>query len=97
MLYRELSMHIDEGGTSAAVAISSTSAQSAAIATGCAVVYLTVDAFARSGSDPTALATGVDQIIPAATLLRLTCKPGHKFAFKTSGAAGTAYVTPCDR
>ena len=94
MYTQELSFAVDAGGTSAAVAISSTSAQSAAIASGMATICLTVAAFVRSGANPTALADGTDRYVPAGTLLRVNIPPGHKLAFKTSAASGTAYVTP---
>jgi hypothetical protein len=91
---RELSVIIDEGGTSQAVAISGTSAQSAAIAARYAVVTLTTGAFLRRGSNPTALSDGTDRYLPAGIPFRVELVSGNKLAFKTSGASGTAYITP---
>lgn len=83
------------GGESQTVAVSSTSAQSTALKAKRAVLYSTVDVFFRQGSNPTALATGVDQFLPANTLLRVCdIADGNKLAFKTSGASGTVYISP---
>ena len=92
---KENSLTINGGGTSQAVAISSTSAQSAAMNSPVALVYATVDCFARRGSNPTALSDGTDQFIPANTLLRISgIERGDKLAFKTTSASGTVYITP---
>jgi hypothetical protein len=49
----------------------------------------------RQGTNPNALATGVDQFIPANTLLRVdNIIGGNKLAFKTTAASGTVYITP---
>ena len=83
------------GGQSSAVSVSGTSAQSAAITTGRAVLYSTTDVFFRQGADPTAVATGADQILPANSLMRLVdITNGNKLAFKTAGTTGTVYITP---
>lgn len=83
-----------KGGTCASVAVSGTSAQSAAITSGRVVLYSTVDVFLRQGSNPTALATGVDQLVPANTLIRLVdIENGNKIAFIAS-SSGTVYISP---
>ena len=86
----------DEGGASEARTVTASSAQSAkSYPTGKAVVYATVDCYVRAGGNPTALATGVDQFIPAGRLLRLEFAPGSKLAFIRAGSTdGTAYITP---
>lgn len=99
-LVSESSLMVLSGGQSQAVSISTTSAQSAAIGnsgegTQTAVIYSTVECFMRQGANPTALATGVDQIIPASTLLRLdNIVGGNRLAFITPTGSGTVYITP---
>ena len=95
---KELSISVNAGGTSQKVTLAaSTSAQSTAIDAEFVMVYSTVDCFVRAGANPTALATGVDQFIPANTLLRLDginrAATGSKLAF-ISASAGTVYITP---
>ncbi len=92
---REIDLTLSSGGNCQAVSISSTSAQSGALPNDTAVIYATVACFARTGSNPTALATGVDIFIPATTMLRITVpNPGDKIAFVTSSATGTVYIAP---
>lgn len=91
------SAHIYTGGTSQAIAISGTSAQSAVI-NNSKTVYIcsTVDCFIRQGLNPTALATGVDQFLPAYAPMRFAgLKSGNKIAvIGTTAAPGFLYVTP---
>lgn len=91
---REISLSVDEGGLSQAVAISTSSAQSAAISGKQAIVTCTTAAFVRRGSNPTALSNGTDMYLPAGTTFRLAINPGDKLAFITPTGAGTAYITP---
>jgi hypothetical protein len=103
---REISVKLDGGGNGAKVAISGTSAQSAALSlkptpvSGGAdtrdsvLVYVNVDCFVRNGANPTAV---VDTDIPLAAggMYRLSgIKDGEKLAFITSGATGSAWVYP---
>lgn len=84
-----------KGGTCEAIAVSGTSAQSSAITAKRVVLYSTTDVFFRQGSNPTALATGVDQLLPALTMLRVVdIENGNKLAFKTTSATGTVYIAP---
>lgn len=53
---------IATGGDCQAVSISGTSAQSAAITASLVHITPTVDVFVREGADPTALATGVEDM-----------------------------------
>jgi hypothetical protein len=83
------------GGQSAAVSISTTSAQSAAITTPSVVVTPTVDCFFRQGANPTALSDGTDQILLATNSYRLSgIVSGNKLAFITASGTGTVYITP---
>ena len=83
------------GATCEAIAISTTSAQSSAITSGRVVLYSSVECFFRQGSNPTALSTGVDQILPASTMLRVVdIESGNKLAFKTASGTGTVYIAP---
>lgn len=84
-----------KGGTCATVSVSTTSAQSAAITAKRMVLYSSCDVFFRQGSNPTALADGTDQILPAYTMLRVVdIESGNKLAFKTASGAGTVYIAP---
>lgn len=94
-----VSLNVLSGGQSTAVAISGTSAQSAAFSfgekTGEVVVTPTVDCFVRQGANPTALANGTDQFLIGGNMYRLEgVEPGNKLAFITSGGTGTVYITP---
>jgi hypothetical protein len=93
MYTQDLSIIVDEGGRSQALAISSTSAQSAAINVAYALVTLTTSGFVRQGSNPTATNDGTDIYLLSDVTYRLNIKPGNKLAFCTTASAGTAYVT----
>lgn len=93
-LYQEVSILIGAGGASQSVAISTTSAQSAAITGDNAVLYSTADCFVRSDTNPTALADGTDHFLPANTYVRARFAAGNKLAFKTAAGTGTVYITP---
>lgn len=89
------SMKIDSGGQSLKVTLTTSSAQSAAI-TGARTLYVcaTVDCFLRQGANPTALADGTDQFLPAYAPMRLRdFISGNKLA-AIGTAAGALYVTP---
>lgn len=95
---REASLSIRAGGDSQKLAlVAGVSSPSAAITAPTAVVYSTVDCFARSAPAPgipVALVTGVDQFIPANTPLRVDgFAVGDKLAF-ISAASGSVYITP---
>lgn len=90
------SIAIYSGGQSQQVAITAASASSTAI-TGSNKLYIcaTVDCFVRQGATPTALATGVDQFIPAYTPMRIAgFTSGNKVACITTGGSGYLYITP---
>lgn len=88
-------MQISTGGTSQAISVSATSAQSAAVVSpGSVVVTPTVDVFVRRGTNPTALANGTDQILLAGFSYRVgNLAEGERLAF-IAASAGTVYVTP---
>ena len=90
----ETSVVVDDGAKSQALSISGTSAQSAVINAEYALVTLTTAAFVRQGSDPTATADGTDIYLMSDVTYRLNVKRGNKLALRTSGASGTAYITP---
>lgn len=95
---REVSMLVSTGGTSSKVAISGTSAQSAAFSGAGGVDVLCtpdVDCFVRQAADPTAVADGTDQLLLGGNTYRLSgIASGNKLAFITSGATGNVYLTP---
>lgn len=94
MFTQDLSIVVDEGGRSQALAISSTSAQSAVINADYVLVTLTAAGFVRQGSNPTATSDGTDIYLLADVTYRLNVKKGNKLALRTSGLTGTAYITP---
>ena len=93
----EVSFVPNEGGRSQAVSVSTTSAQSSVLYTnqaGYVNILSTVDCFIRMGTNPTALATGVDQFIPANNLFRTGPIPAeYKIAAVTGSGTGTVYIT----
>lgn len=91
----EGSLRALSGGQCQAVSISGTSAQSAAITTGSAVVTPTVDCFFRADSNPTALSNGTDHILLGGNQYRIFgITSGHKLAFITTGATGFVHIAP---
>lgn len=94
MEIQEISIALGDPGISQAVSISTTSAQSAAMARGSAVVTPTVDCFVRHGPNPTAVSDGTDQFLMMNVAYRLGFPPGSRLAFVTASGTGTVYVTP---
>ena len=91
----QVSMPANEGGISQSVSISTTSAQSAVINEGEAMVTPTVNCFFRAGTNPTAVSDGTDSILLANNTYRISgIKQGHILAFITSSGSGSAYITP---
>lgn len=81
-------------GKSQKIAVSTTSAQSAAINASTCSIYTDVDCYIRQGANPTALADGTDQFVPAGTFVRLTgLATGNKLAIIAT-ASGTVHLTP---
>lgn len=91
-----LSFTANGGGTSAKIAISGVSAQTAPIPVNVSTMIVTPDTtcFFRMGVNPTALADGTDAILVANQQYRIGVTPGLKLAFITSGSAGNVYTTP---
>jgi hypothetical protein len=101
-LTREISLAVDLGGNSEAVAVSGTSAQSSLIGSRYALVTPTVPVFVRAGADPVAVDDGSDIILNAGVTYRIQM-PGQsigtmKLAFictnQTGLDSGTVYVSP---
>lgn len=91
----ESSLRALSGGQCQTVSISGTSAQSAAITAGSAVVTPTVDCYFRSSANPTALSDGTDQLLLGGVQYRIVgITSGDKLAFKTTGATGTVHIAP---
>jgi hypothetical protein len=80
------------GGVCQKIAISGTSAQSAAIAGHLVHVTPTVDCYVREAANPTASATGVDHFLVANATQSFAVTRGNKLAFITEGAAGTVRI-----
>lgn len=99
MVVFEHSLNILEGGQSSQLAISTTSAQSAAFTfpaapAGYVLITSAADCFVRQGTNPTALSNGTDQIILANQTYRCWVNSGNKLAFITASGTGTVYMTP---
>lgn len=93
MIVREISLNVPHAAVSSTVAISTTSAQSSAIAAESAYIYSTVDCFAVAGATPTA--TTACMFVPKETPLRIGgIKRGQKLAFITASGSGSVYLTP---
>lgn len=92
----EYSLRALAGGESSVVAVSAVNAVSAVLGNHSSVIVTpTVDVFVRRGSDPVAMATGVDQILLAGNTYRLLGFTGlDKLGFITSAATGSVYLTP---
>jgi hypothetical protein len=99
----EISIGLTAGGTSQKLAISTTSAQSAAAAAastenkGAPIKYLVtpdVNCFVRKAADPTAVSDGTDQILVANQTYRVELMDGEKMAFITASGSGNVYITP---
>lgn len=90
-----ISCQVLSGGQSVKLAISGASVQSAALTSTSYLVTPDVDCFVRMDVNPTALATGVDQILLAGNTYRVVpVAVGSKFAFITAGSVGNVYLTP---
>jgi len=85
---------IAAGGTCQSVAISSISAQSAAITAQLVHLTPTVDCFVREAASPTALSDGTDEFLMAWVTQSKIITSGNKLAFKTTSASGTVYIAP---
>lgn len=94
----EFSINITGGGLSSSVAVTGTSAQSAAFAStgpGTSVVISpTVPMFVRQGVNPVALANGTDLYLLGGVSYRTFVAAGNKLAFIAAGASGGVYITP---
>lgn len=88
----ETSLVVLSGGQSQKLAISTSSATSAAIPSNSVVIFADTQCFMRRGSG--ALSTGVDQIVPANTLLRVDIPVGSTIAFITATGSGYVYISP---
>lgn len=85
---------IATGGTCQKVAISSTSAQSAAIDAHLVHVTPTVDCYVREGANPTALSNGTDHFLVANATQAFTITHDNKLAFITTAASGSVHIAP---
>ena len=93
-LISQESGQIYPGGQSQKVTLSTTSAQSTALTCKSLVLCADVACFIRRGSNPTALADGTDQYVPANAMLRFVgFQPNQKIA-GIAASAGNLYITP---
>lgn len=90
---REQSLLVPRTANGQSIAVSTATAQSAALDFTDALVTSTVDCFVVAGANP--VATTACAFIPANTPLRLYgWKLGEKLAFITASGSGTVYLTP---
>ena len=102
MVVFEHSLNILTGGQSSKVAISTTSAPSAAfgVATDAVpaqyvLVTPDINCFVRQGpGTPVAVADGTDQILLANNTYRVYVNSGNKLAFILAAGTGNVYLTP---
>jgi hypothetical protein len=97
---REISVVPMEGGTSVLLTLAANTSQqyTPAAAVAGQALYITlfadVDCFIRQGANPTALADGADQILPANNMYRIgPIAPGNRLAI-ISASVGSVYITP---
>jgi hypothetical protein len=98
----EMSVNVGAGGTSSAIAVSTTSAQSAIfVANGgtspggtTVIVTPSVNCFVRQGVDPTATNDGTDLFLLGGQSYRINVADTHRLAFRTASGSGTVYLTP---
>lgn len=101
-LTREISLVVDEGGQSEAIAVSATSAQSSLLQTQFVLVTPTVPVFVRAGENPVALNDGSDIILNEGVTYRLQMPTPSigvwRLAFicsdQTGLDMGTVYISP---
>ena len=90
-----ISMQVLTGGQSAKIAVSTSSVQSAALTSTSYLVTPDIDMFVRTGSNPTAVSTGADQILLAGSTYRIVpLVIGNLLAFISNGSTGSVYLTP---
>lgn len=76
------------------ISVSTVSAQSAVLTDSSCVVHTSVDCYVRQGADPTAVADGSDQFIPAGALIRLGgLARGNRLAI-IAVTSGTVHLMP---
>ncbi len=82
-------------GTTQKIAVSGTSAQSAAIVGEAVSLYASGDCWVAVGANPTAAATaGANVFIPAGMFIDLPWRSGEKLAAIQDSAAGSLHVYP---
>jgi hypothetical protein len=90
-----ISAQILSGGQSQKVALTTASAQSAALTGYQYILTPDVNCFVRLGVNPTAVSDGTDQILLANQTYRIfPIVPGQKFAFILATGTGNVYITP---
>jgi hypothetical protein len=96
----EITVEALTGGQSTKVALSTVSAQTAAVSAAVKGVpvrcLVTLDAtgFVRKGTNPTAVADGTDQILLANNTYRVELMDGEKLAVVLAAGTGNLYFTP---
>ena len=90
-----ISLQISSGGDSTKVAISTASAQSAALVATSYLITPDTNCFSRTGANPTAVADGTDIFLLANNQYRVVpLQVGQKIAFITPTGTGNVYLTP---
>ena len=90
-----ISCQVKAGGDSVKIALSTTSAQTAALTSTSYLVTPDTTCFVRAGANPTALSNGTDQILIANNSYRIVpINPGDKMAFILASGTGNVYLTP---
>lgn len=85
---------IGAGGACQKVAMSTTSAQSAAINYGMVQITPSADCYVREGSNPTAVSDGTDQFLAANVPQVFLVTPGNKLAFIVASGTSSVHIAP---
>lgn len=89
-----LAFAIAEGGSCQKLSLSTVAVQSAVINANLIEITPSVDCYARVGSDPTALSTGVDHLLLGGATRLFTISPGYKISFVTDVGTGSVKIAP---
>lgn len=89
-------LNVNNGGKGEKFSTSTTAASSAAYDSPGLMFITDAASYVRAGASPTALATGVDQYVPANLLIRIyPWIPGNKLSVIALTGTGVAYIQPC--
>jgi hypothetical protein len=89
-----IAFELASGGTCQQLALSTVAVQSANIDADMVEITPSVDCYARAGSNPTALSTGVDHFLVANDTRLFAIRQGEKISFITAVGSGSVKLAP---